>query len=1508
MLGKGEMGLFGPRQERSACGVGFVASRHGEPSRDILNWGLSALACVEHRGACAADGISGDGAGIMADIPFGILGVEPGSVAVAAIFAPQDLKERVRALTIFAETFASEGIDLLDYREVPINLEVLGPDAMATRPLILHAILKRPHFSRTDAAFERILYLVRQKTRTLQKNAGVGSSFFFTSLSTQTIVYKALVQAPMLAKFYPDLEDSRYQSRFALFHRRFSTNTSTTWDKAQPFRLVAHNGEINTIAGNRVWAISRERSLGLAPEQLITWSGISDSGTLNEVVESLKYRSSIPRVDDILAIMVPPATEWSDYYRFWSRAMEPWDGPAFLAYGDGGTVGARLDRNGFRPCRWSLTADHFFLASEAGAFNVDNSLILLKGALHAGSGVSVDLQSGEVRFEDPSRALENRDARFDPRLINLDAIVPGDSHPEPMLDLAVLKQLFAVSKEEYDRVILSFIADGKEAIGSMGDTARLALLSSEDRSFFDLFHHDFAQVTNPPLDYLRESMVTDLSTYIGVKPNIFEPKELIPPQPCVFLPSPIISPVDLALLRSADCRTRVLLGRVEHIQALFPIAAGDAGLQQCLRDGARRAVEAVRNGATVVVISDAEANVEHPPVPTLLMLRAVVLALTKEGLGLQASIVVDAGDARSTHDIAALVSFGASAVCPWLLFAIAAQDAHRTLAELTVKERETNLRRALEQGLLKIMSKMGISVVRSYEGSELFTPIGLSLELTAEYFPRHHSPLGGIGFRQLAEQIAARVDAIKGAESLDTLKDIRLYKEHPKESEGEMHSMTNLRSRLIHRIIAAREDNERVAALYHEYLSQCDQAAPISVRHLLTYRQVGAPLPLDAVEDAANILSKFGSGAMSFGAISAEAQRDIFIAMRQIGGRSNSGEGGENPYYFKSGITASIKQVASGRFGVTAEYLIAGEEIQIKIAQGAKPGEGGQLMAPKVSSDIARARHSPINVDLISPPPLHDIYSIEDLKELIYELKQLKPNSPVNVKLVSGSNIGTIAVGVAKAGADVIHIAGHDGGTGAASLSSMKHAGLPWELGLAEAHRALLENNLRHFVTLRVDGGLQTGKDMIIAAMLGADEFDFGKLLLVAEGCVMARVCEKNTCPTGIATHDQKFKAKYKGSPEEIVFFLSLLAEEIRQHLSVLGVSNLGELTGRSDLLEPDVRHLELIKARGIVLERLLDHRPYASGVRVCLLSGDASELNTRIVRECDAALRGETAVEVSAAVRSFDRAVGATLAGAVARRVHDRRLELIGRQRSTGAKDEGGRNAYGGGSEGAGEKIAEEIVTHQIIQPIQLSCTGSAGQGFGVFLADPISLFLEGEANDSFGKGMSGGSIAVIPPRESVFVPSKNAIVGNCALYGATGGAAFIYGLAGDRFAVRNSGAKAVVEGTGLHCCEYMTNGLVVVLGEVSYNAGAGMTGGVLFMSPGNESKINDRYIVPTTLDEPSAALLRELLARYLAITGSERVKHLLTDQQALHHAFARYLPIGEAKRVAAGGEVLVA
>lgn len=1422
----------------SQCGVGFITSLNRSYSHETLQKGLLGLRNVEHRGGSADGGELGDGAGILTSIPFELLGIDS-SYAVASLFTPADEGRYQESIEVFEKTFAHFGLNVESYREIPINPKAIGKVARESMPKMVQAFIKRPKHCRTTTSFDELLYTAKQMVRINMKKEGIKSEFFFSSLSARTIVYKALATSNQLENFYLDLKNPAFKVAFVMFHRRFSTNTLPSWDKVQPFRLIAHNGEINTIEGNRAAAASRELALGLPNDQILTKVGASDSGNLNEMIEALKYRSSMPFLKDILSIMIPPAgSHASSYFRFWSRAMEPWDGPALVVYCDGKKIGARLDRSGFRPCRWKKTNDYFALCSETGVFDFDPKKVQEQGVLNAGRTVDIHTFKGEVDFHNPDELLENKDFVFDPRLRLLpykSPIVKEDRYSQ-------MKNLFYYTKEDLSKELYPMIESGKGAIGSMGDTATLPVLSTIHRSIYDYFFQDFAQVTNPPLDYIREKMVTGLKVYLGRKPNIFSPKEMIPPFKAIELDGPIIGHGQMESLLAES--------NVDVIDICFDRTDETQQFIDRIDECSELAVKATQNGKNIIVLSDREATFERPPIPSILVMRAVQLKLNRLGIRLKISLVVDSGEIRNDHQIAVLISFGASAVCPYLALDIARYDETlKFTKDLSQDEREQRLIQALKEGVLKIMAKRGISVLRSYQGSELFTIMGLSSEILNKLFKKHKLTLGGLDFNHVLLEILKRTEETKDS----SLPNNFIYKEHAGGKLGEKHSITSKKTRLLHKLL--REDFAGTESEQWQEFKKSIHSDPINIRDFFELKE--SQIDISNVQAREDVLALFGSGAMSYGSISAESQRDAFLAMNEIGGRSNSGEGGENPYYFSDGITAKIKQIASGRFGVTAEYLVVADEIQIKMAQGAKPGEGGQLMGIKVDEDIARARYSGVGVNLISPPPHHDIYSIEDLKQLIYELKQIKPGVKVSVKLVSGKNIGAIALGVVKAGADIILVSGGSGGTGAANLMSMKHAGLPWEIGLLEVHQLLTETNMRSNVILRVDGGLFTGFDIVMAAIYGAEQFDFGKMLLVAEGCIMARICEKNTCPKGIATQDPKFKKRYQGKVEEIVRYLHYVAEDVRDLLAYSGVKSLSELIGHTDLTRISSKNEELLKVNNLDVDYFFQNISSQKFIKSEFQSDfEANDLNLEILSD----LGDSQDFSNSYTIKSTDRAVPAMLNGQLATNIAKKRKEL-----------------------GFNNSIVEQEVK------VQLEFSGCAGQGFGIFNMPGVDIKLFGEANDSVAKGMSGGLVSISPYRECGLKDATNVLVGNTCLYGATGGEFYLNGMAGDRFAVRNSGASAVIEGVGLHACEYMTAGTVVILGRALKNIGAGMTGGTIYMLKSNEININEDFVMADELEVQDESILNSMIEKHVEVTNSSFVLNSIND-------FIKIIPVTKA------------
>ncbi len=1317
------------------CGVGFVADLHGRTGTHILPLALRALERLAHRGAVDADGRTGDGAGVLTQIPRALLGMADDE-AVGVVFGAREP---------LAASLAAHGLTLVRWREVPIVESVLGPKARSCRPGIAQAIVARAE-EMDDDEFERRLFAAR-------KDAERRDGTYIVSLSHRTIVYKALVRALDLAAFYTDLRQPDYATSFALFHQRYSTNTIPSWPMTQPFRMLAHNGEINTIAGNRNWMAARGMPLT---------RGVSDSSSLDEALSLLTMNGR--DATHGVTLLIPPAWEndreldeaQRAMFEYQSCLMEPWDGPALVVFADGRYTGAALDRNGLRPARYLLTRDVVVVASEAGVLDVLERDVVRRGRLGPGEMVAVDLASGKF-MENIRQQLASRHPY---REWVVERRAPARrGRPEDRRSTQLLRA-FGYTSDEEQLILRPMFEQGAEPIGSMGDDTPLAVLSTRRPLLFSYFKQRFAQVTNPAIDPHREAMVMSLETHIGPAGDLLVDAPL--QAPITRLPDPLLDSIDLPGHRLTLLFARNL----------------EAALEQLLENAAT----AVRDGAACLILSDRGVDAKQAAIPSLLAASAVHQHLVREDLRMTTSIVIDTGEARDDHQIAALLAFGADAVCPWLAFALAETD-----------EARLRYRRAICKGLLKIMSKMGVSTMRSYRGAQLFEAIGIADEVIDRHFPGTTSHLGGIGLTEIERDVLARHSAAFSSDA--PLEDAGIFRYR---QNGEAHAYEPKVVKALH------------ALDYKTYAEIVRSRQPIVLRDLLELRR--AESPIEDVEPVSSIVRRFMTAAMSLGALSPEVQHVLAEAMNRLGGKSNCGEGGEQPEHFWRDRHRNhrIKQVASARFGVTADYLVAADELQIKIAQGSKPGEGGQLPGSKVSAEIARVRRAAPGTTLISPPPHHDIYSIEDLAQLITDLKEVNPRATVSVKLVSSAGIGTIAVGIAKAGADAIEISGHDGGTGASPLGSIKNAGTPWEIGLVEVHHALTIAGLRGRVRLQVNGGLKTGRDVVMAALLGGEEFGFGTAALVAAGCVMARQCHLNTCPTGIATQREDLRAKFKGTAENVVNFFTAIAEEVREILGLLGHRTVAEIVGRSDLLE-------VAKQSPLKLERLLWSQRVAEP---------------------------RTASPKSRITNPGTRSIGARIAGDLTRR--------------------------------RGGSIRKRI-------------RGSAGQSFGAFCVEGMHLTLEGEANDYVGKGMSGGEI-VVRPRASSRLRDQ-VIAGNTLLYGATGGRAFIAGRAGERFAVRNSGALAVVEGTGDHACEYMTAGVAVILGSTGRNLGAGMSGGIAFTL--DPQRINDESVISDgDLSHIEEAWLQQLLTLHFMKTGSERAKELLAGWHTTRARFHRILP----------------
>jgi glutamate synthase (ferredoxin) len=1470
-------GLYDPRDERDACGVGFVANAKGIVSRDIVHQALLLLRGLSHRGAVGCDPHTGDGAGILFQIPHTFLKHEAatlgftlptaGAYGVGMLFLPADPGER-RACELIIETvIAEEGRSVLGWRDVPVDATAIGDLARTTAPAVRQVFI--PRGTTGDDAFERKLYVLR---RQLENAIGARAGFHVVSLSARTIVYKGMVTPEQLPAYYADLRAPDLTSALALVHSRFSTNTLPTWSRAHPYRFLCHNGEINTLRGNLNWMRVREACMksplfGDDMHKLypIIAEDQSDSACLDNAVEFLlRGGRSLPHA---IAMLIPEAWEGNahmdlerrGFCEFHGAMMEPWDGPALIAFTDGRVIGGTLDRNGLRPARWLVTDDDLVvLASEAGALEIDSARIVEKGRIQPGRMFLVDTRAGRILHdEEIKRDLASRKpyrAWVAANRVGLDEL------PEPLsltnpehADLRRRQAAFGYTAEELAMILTPMATTGEEPVGSMGNDTPLAVLSLEPQLLFNYFKQLFAQVTNPPIDPIREQLVMSLSVNIGPRTNVLGER----PEHArhVRVKSPILTNVALEKIRAmgkADPHFRC-----KTLRTVFPATGGAKAFHLALEALCRRASQAVHEGHTLIVLSDRGVDADWAPLPSLLATAAVHHHLVREGLRTEVGIIVESGEPREVSQFALLIGYGAGTVNPYLaLETLGALVKARQLPDsIDEAAAESKFIKAAEKGLLKVISKMGISTIQSYCGAQVFEAIGLGPRLIDRYFTGTASRIGGIEIAQLAEETLRRHSvAFRRPTPVERLE---LGGAYHYRNQAERHNWNPLTISALQQ--AARGNS---AARYDEFarLVNDDAKNPSSLRGLMEFAERDA-VPIEEVEPATEIVKRFATGAMSFGSLSREAHETLALAMNRLGGRSNSGEGGESPDRLGTDRNSAIKQVASGRFGVTTEYLVSAREIQIKMAQGAKPGEGGQLPGHKVDAVIAKTRYATPGVSLISPPPHHDIYSIEDLAQLIFDLKNVNPSAMVSVKLVSEVGVGTIAVGVAKARADLILISGESGGTGASPLSSIKHAGSPWELGLAEAHQALVMNDLRGRVRLQTDGQLKTGRDVVIAALLGAEEFGFATAPLIAQGCVMMRKCHLNTCPVGIATQDPVLRAKFTGAPEHVINYLFFVAEEARVLMARLGFRTMNEMIGRTDVLR--ARELpDHWKARTLDLRALLFRPNVSASVATHQVRSQDHPIDAVLDREliaaAEPALDRKRPIRRSFVIHNYDRTVGAMLSGVVAKR-----------HGPVGLPD----------------------------GTIRLSFTGSAGQSFGAFATRGITLSLEGEANDYLGKGLSGGRIVVVPPTSARFDPADTILVGNVALYGATSGEAYLHGVAGERFAVRNSGAVAVVEGVGDHGCEYMTGGVVVVLGKTGRNFAAGMSGGVAFVlneAQAFERQCNTGMVTLETVDDiDDMALIKRLVQRHARYTGSSRARRLLASWRTAVTQFVRVMPV---------------
>ncbi len=1487
-------GLYDPAHEHDACGIGFVASIRGQKSHDIVQKGIEVLINLAHRGACGCDPETGDGAGILIQIPHEFFAREcaclgfrlpaAGAYAVGMTFLPVEKHQRLQCEGMIERIVREEGLAVLGWRDTPVDGSAIGRVARGSQPYIQQIFVNRPP-GMDENAFERKLYIVRKRAESEVAASQIEDRevFYIPSLSARTIVYKGLLLAPQIAKFYGELSDPAVKSALCLVHQRFSTNTFPSWQLAHPYRYVAHNGEINTLRGNVNWMHARQSMLksklfGNDIEKLfpIIAPGGSDSANFDNAVELLfQSGRSLPHV---MAMLIPEAwagnphmrAEKRAFYEYHASLMEPWDGPAVIAFTDGRMIGATLDRNGLRPGRYVVTHDDLVvMASEAGVLEIEPERVKTKGRLQPGKMFLVDTVEGRIvsdreikqhlSFQQPYASWLKQNQ------VTLDQLPePSRVHAANHDTVLCRERAFGYTAEDLKMILEPMACTGEEPIGSMGTDTPLACLSDRPQPLFSYFKQLFAQVTNPPIDPIREEMVMSLISYIGTERNILEET----PENChtLKLPHPILTNRDLEKLRRVSSGDLLAI----TLPALFRAEEGESGLERALDELCRRASLAVTSGYTLLILSDRGVDQQYAPIPSLLALAAVHNLLVREETRTSVALIVESGEPREVMHFALLIGYGASAVNPYLALEALDDLARRGYLpeSVTAEVASKNFIKAINKGLLKTFSKMGISTLQSYRGAQVFEAIGLNKELVKKYFAGTSSQLEGVGLDVLAREATMKHEYAFRRIS-ESEPELSVGGSYHFRSGGEYHLLNPLTiSKLQH---AVRESSFKT---FQEYTELIDKQSHnlATLRSLMEIRKADEPIALAEIEPAKEIVKRFTTGAMSFGYISKEAHETLAIAMNRIGGKSNTGEGGEDEARFVPDANgdsrrSAIKQVASARFGVTANYLVNADELQIKMAQGAKPGEGGQLPGHKVDDVIARLRHSTPGVGLISPPPHHDIYSIEDLSQLIYDLKNVNPRARVSVKLVAEVGVGTVAAGVAKAHADVVLISGDSGGTGASPLSSIKHAGTPWELGLAETQQVLLLNDLRGRIRVQTDGKLQTGRDVVIAALLGAEEFGFATTPLITMGCIMLRKCHLNTCSVGIATQDPELRKKFRGEPEHVINFFFFIAEQVRQYMAEMGFRTVDEMVGRVEMLDvkPAVDHW---KARGIDLSAIF-YNPAVPGrvARRCVQPQDhglEQALDHRLLEEAHPALEQRTPVEISLPIRNIHRAVGSMLSGEIARRY---------------------------GSEGLPDDT------------IRIHLNGSAGQSLGAFLSKGVTLTLEGDANDYVGKGLSGGRLVVYPPRTAGFAAEENILIGNVVLYGATSGEAFFNGMAGERFAVRNSGANAVVEGVGDHGCEYMTKGVVVVLGPCGRNFAAGMSGGVAYVFDEHVEFTRERCNLASVDLEPviepeDADLVVNLIQRHAELTGSARARMILGNWPEMQPRFIKVFP-HEFKRV---------
>ena len=1470
-------GLYSAEYEHDACGVGMVVNIHGNKSHELVDNALRVLENMEHRGAETRDK-TGDGAGILLQIPHefillqGIPVPEKGRYGTGLVFLPKDEKRQSEILSIMIEEIEREGLSLSHLRNVPTNPEVLGVGARDVEPDIKQVFVTGVSDDKVEH-FDRILYKIRKKIENRIKD----EEFYICSLSCTDIIYKGMLTSGQLRRYFPDLSNNYFTSGLALVHSRFSTNTFPKWKLAQPFRFLCHNGEINTVRGNRGWMKARESvlsspALGDIKEiRPILQDDMSDSASLDNVFEFLVMSGlSLPQA---MAILVPesfndknPISEdLKAFYEYHSILMEPWDGPAALMFSDGRFAGGMLDRNGLRPSRYTITKQGMMVvASEVGVMDFEPSDVVSKGRLQPGKILLIDTQEGKIYYDGEIKEKLAHEHPYGQWLstnrIQLEKLKSGRKVDNSVENYDRKLRAFGFGQEDIDKTVVPMCTNGQEPVAAMGNDTPLAVISDKPQIFFNYFRQQFAQVTNPAIDPIREELVMSLTEYIGaVGTNILTPDE----SNCkmVRLPQPVLTNTQLDIL----CNIRYKGFKTVKLPILFEIEQGEAGLQAALENLCKKAEESVDSGVNYIILSDRDIDETHAAIPSLLAVSAVHHYLISVQKRVQTALIVESGEIREVMHAALLLGYGASALCPYMTFAVLDNlvKTHKVQEEYATAEK--NYIKAVDKGLKKIMSKMGISTIRSYRGAKIFESIGLSENLLKTYFGTEISTIGGIGLRDIAKDaIRLHDEAFVPDEMPKFLPNTGLfnYRKDGIEHAWNPETIANLQ-------IATRLGSY---TKFKEWAKSVDEKEkPIFIRDFFGFKKAAKPTPIDEVEPVESIVKHFVTGAMSFGALSIEAHEALAIAMNKLGTRSNTGEGGEDNARYHTevdgvSLSSKTKQIASGRFGVTAEYLVNAEELQIKVAQGAKPGEGGQLPGFKVNKIIAKTRNAIPGITLISPPPHHDIYSIEDLAQLIFDLKNINPTAAVSVKLVAESGVGTIAAGVAKAKADLIVISGAEGGTGASPASSMRFAGISPEIGLAETQQTLVINGLRNQVRLQTDGQLKTARDVIIMAMLGADEFSFGTLPLIVLGCLMMRKCNTNTCPVGVATQDEKLRAKFRGHADYVVNFFTFLAQEVREYLSEIGVKNLKDIIGRTDLIE--VKPTDPATKQGTIDFSRLLHKPetdkalYWDRGQFTKVEGVKDE---EIIKACEKAIENKEEVNLDYAIKNTDRAVGTMLSGVIAKKYGE-----------AGLPD----------------------------GTINIKFKGSAGQSFGAFAVNGVNLKLEGEANDYFGKGLSGGRISILPPAryDANFVAEDNIIAGNTGLYGATTGELYVNGRVGERFGVRNSGAIAVIEGAGDHCCEYMTGGRVVVLGETGRNFAAGMSGGVAYVWDKNHNFdyfCNMDQVEINLVEEASARKeLHELVRQHYLYTGSELARRMLDDWNHYIEDFVQIVPI-EYKRV---------